>query len=51
MANNNSKKKNTNKPHMLIVSYPDDKRRHMMINDCFSYDLSLKVHQNDAYNL
>lgn len=31
----------TSKPHMLIAAYPDDKRRHIMINDCFSYDLSV----------
>ena len=34
---------NTEKPHMLVVRYPDDKRRHMMINDCLSYDLSCGV--------
>lgn len=31
----------TSKPHMLVAAYPDDKRRHIMINDCFSYDLSV----------
>lgn len=35
--------KDISRPHMLVVAYPDDKRRHMMINDCFSYDLSTGV--------
>ena len=43
--------KNINKPHMLIVSYPDDKRRHMMINDCFSYDLSTGVFTDGEYEV
>ena len=29
---------NNDKPHMLVLRFPDDKRRHMLINDCFSYD-------------
>lgn len=40
---------NLNKPHMLIVSYPDDKRRHMLINDCLSYDVSTGVFTDEIY--
>ena len=41
--------KNINKPHMLVVSYPDDKRRHMMINDCLGYDTSTGIFTNEEY--
>ena len=41
--------KHATKPHMLIVSYPDDKSRHMMINDGFSYDLSTGVFTDGEY--
>ncbi|MBQ4087447.1 MAG: hypothetical protein IJC78_04290 [Clostridia bacterium] len=37
------------KPHMLVLRYPDDKRRHMLINDCFSYDLSTGVITGGEY--
>ncbi len=40
---------NTDKPHMLVLRYPDDKRRHMLINDCFSYDLSTGVITGGEY--
>ena len=43
--------KNANKPHMLIISYPDDKNRHMMVNDCFSYDLSTGVFCGGEYEI
>lgn len=42
---------NTDKAHMLVVAYPDDKRRHMMINDCFSYDLSTGIMTGDEYEI
>jgi len=42
---------NNDKPHMLVVRYPDDKRRHMMINDCFSYDLSCGVFTDEEYEI
>lgn len=41
--------KHVNKPHMLIVSYPDDKRRHMMINDCLSFDTSTGIFTDEEY--
>ena len=40
---------NKDKPHMLVVLYPDDKRRYMMINDTFSYDLSCGVFTGEEY--
>lgn len=40
---------NKDKPHILVLAYPDDKRRHMMINDCFSYDLTCGVFTDGEY--
>ncbi len=40
---------NKDAPHMLVVAYPDDKRRHMMINDGFSYDLTCGVFTDGEY--
>ena len=40
---------NKDKPHMLVLRFPDDKRRHMLINDCFSYDLSTGVITGGEY--
>ncbi len=43
--------KHANKPHMMVISYPDDKNRHMMINDCFSYDMSTGVFCGGEYEI
>ena len=40
---------NIDKPHMLVLRYPEDKRRHMLINDCFSYDLSTGIFTDVEY--
>lgn len=42
---------NPHKPHMLVLRYPDDKRRHMLINDCFSYDLSTGIITGGEYEI
>lgn len=37
------------KPHMMIIAYPDDKRRFMCINDGTGYDLTTGVYTGDIY--
>ena len=40
---------NTDKPHMAVIAYPDDKRRFMCINDGICYDLTTGVYTGDIY--
>ena len=39
----------TDRPHMAVVRYPDDKPRFMIVNDGSSYDLSTGIQTGGAY--
>ena len=41
--------KNTGNPHMAVISYPDDKRRYMCVNDGTCYDLTTGVFTGGVY--
>ncbi|MFZ2657850.1 MAG: family 10 glycosylhydrolase [Victivallales bacterium] len=41
--------KNVGKPHLMVIRYPDDKRRFMCIVDGTSYDLSTGITSGFAY--
>ncbi|MEI6578237.1 MAG: hypothetical protein WCN92_02090 [Eubacteriales bacterium] len=40
---------NIGKPHMVVINYPDDKRRYMCVNDGTCYDLTTGVFTGAAY--